>query len=262
MPLKEATERQLARMLGQTDVTVDLTFAVPDGAPSKNTPAQHLANFYKKFSEVRNNHYDGVVVTGAPVEHLPFEEVTYWSEMEDIFEWIRETKVGMYSICWGAMATLHHFFGVPKHLTKSKQFGLFPHQILKPCEMTAGLEDGVGIPVSRHTEWKMEDMTRLPEGIDVVMASEHTGPCVIWDKERSHVHMMNHFEYEVDTLDGEYRRDVSKGTPTGEPIPIPFGYYPNDDPNNAPVHKWRANGTSFFSNWLKVLASKRPRSKL
>jgi len=134
-------------------------------------------------------------------------------------------------------------------------FGSYPHDVLKQCEMTRGMEQGVKIPVSRHAQWKLEDFSMLPEGVDVCVTQAHTGPCVIWDPARNYCHMMNHFEYEVDTLDGEYRRDVKKGkSPTGEPIAVPFSYYPNDDPNNPPVHTWEKTGVAFYSNWVTNLA--------
>jgi len=257
MPLKESTERQLARMFGQSAFTVEMTFAIPDGAAAKNTDPAHLAKFYSKFSQIRDHRYDGVVVTGAPVEHLPFEEVKYWPELEAIFNWIGDSGVSMYSICWGSMASLKHFHGIPKHLTEKKLFGSFPHEVLQQCEMTRGLHGDVTIPVSRHAEWKMQDMDKLPAGVDVVVACDQTGPCVIWDPARNYCHMMNHFEYELDSLDGEYRRDLKKGTPTGEPIPIPFGYFPDDNPDLPPVHKWQSNGVTFYNNWIAMVASRK-----
>lgn len=231
---------------------MELTFAVPDGSKNKNTPPEHLQAFYSKFSEIRSKHFDGVIVTGAPVEHLPFEDVLYWNELKDIFEWIRVNDRGMYSICWGAMATLFHFHGIPKHITPKKQFGLYPHQV-SAHSLMEGVKDGVGIPVSRHTEWQMKDMQQLPPHVEVLAASQETGPCVIWDSELRHLHMMNHFEYDVDTLEQEYQRDVSKGTPTGEPIDLPEYYFPDNNPENAPVHSWKDSGKTFFGNWLKTL---------
>jgi len=273
MPLKEDTERQMARMFGQSPFTVEMTFALPDKAAAKNTDPKHLAKFYSRFSQIRNNRYDGVIVTGAPVETLPFEEINYWGELQEIFDWIRAMEAGMYSICWGAMASLYHFHGIPKHVTEKKQFGAYPHKVLADCEMTRGLtedhRDGAVIPVSRHTEWKMADMSKLPAGVDVVVTANgaknpvDTGPCLIWDPKRNFCHMMNHFEYEVDTLDGEYRRDVKNGTPDGSPIPVPYAYYPNDDPKQPPVHSWGPNGITFYNNWIREVATRQQKkSKL
>eukprot|EP00658_Telonema_sp_P-2_P072441 TRINITY_DN6157_c0_g1_i6.p1 TRINITY_DN6157_c0_g1~~TRINITY_DN6157_c0_g1_i6.p1 ORF type:complete len:274 (+),score=54.09 TRINITY_DN6157_c0_g1_i6:169-990(+) len=219
----------------------------------RNTPAEHITQFYRKFSEVRTERFDGVIVTGAPVEHLPFEEVAYWSEMESIFDWIEASGSGMYSICWGAMASLYHFHKVPKHLTASKQFGVYHHSVREGHRLTEGIRDGVGIPVSRHTEWRSDDMANLPTGTEVLLESEQTGPCVVWDRTLRHCHVMNHFEYDADSLDQEYRRDLAQGTPTGEPIPVPANYYPQDDPSNDPGHGWHDPGVRFFNNWLQTL---------
>lgn len=256
MPKKEETERQIGRLLSSSDHAVEVTLVVPDGSRNKNTRPEHIAQFYKKFSQIKSQSFDGVVVTGAPVEHLPLEDVKYINELYEIFDWVRDTKAAMYSICWGAMASLYHFHGVPKHLTDNKLFGVFPHE-RKSCPLTASLQGEAGMPVSRHATWHIEDMAKLPEGVEVVLNSPESGPCVIWDSNLGHAHVMNHWEYEADTLEGEYQRDLAKGTPTGEPIHVPGNYYPGDDPSKPPNHSWKANSRVFWKEWLGIVASRR-----
>merc|ERR1711935_1158862 len=155
----------------------------------------------------------------------------------------------MYSICWGAMASLYHFHGIPKHITEQKQFGVYHHSVKSPRnEITEGIPEGVGTPVSRHTEWRLEDMQDLPAGVKVLLYNDITGPAVVWDANRRHCHVMNHFEYAPESLDQEYRRDLAQGTPTGDPIPVPANYYPSDDPDQSPPHSWKDNGITFYSN--------------
>jgi len=257
MPLKEDTERQLARNFGQSPFTVDMSFAIPDAAAAKNTDPTHLNRFYKKWSELRNNVYDGVVITGAPVEHLPFEEVNYWPQLTEIMDWIVEKQMAAYFLCWGALASLYHYYGIPMHAVEGKLFGLYPLEVLKDCEMTRGLQQPLSVPVSRHVKHKMEDMARLPAGVEVIMDQKETGVCSVWDPQRTFVYIVNHFEYEVDTLDGEYRRDVKKGTPDGSPVAYPYKYFPDDDPSKFPVHHWRQNGITFYNNWILAVANKK-----
>jgi homoserine O-succinyltransferase len=260
MPLKEDTEIQLGRMLSCSDHKVEVTFVVPDGTKNKNAPPGHIASFYKRFSELKHERFDGVLVTGAPVEHLPFTAVAYWDELKEIFEWIRATKASMFSICWGAMASIYHFHGVPKHVTAAKQFGVVPHKVEQsacPFSFAQGLPDGVGIPKSTHASWQMEDMRALPTGVEVLAHSADCGPCVVWDGNLGHLHMLGHFEYAVNTLDGEYRRDLKKGTPTGDPIAPPMHYYPEDDPDQTPIHSWSEHGKTFYGGWLDHVAANR-----
>jgi len=250
MPLKEDTERQLGRNFGQHSITVDMHFVMPDGAKGKNTDPKHLAKYYSKFSEVINENYDGVIVTGAPLEHLAFEQVAYWPEMVVIMDWIKSREIACYYLCWGALASLYHYYDIPMHWQPQKLFGLYPHEVLKDCEMTNGLEMPVSVPVSRHVKHNMEDMTKLGAGVELVVNNDITGPCVMWDRERCFCYMLNHFEYEWDTLDGEYRRDLKKGSPDGSETQIPAYYYPDDDPSKPVVHSWLQNGIVFYNNWI------------
>jgi homoserine O-succinyltransferase len=197
MPLKESTERQLGRNFGQSHITVDLHFAMPDTASGKNSNPEHLSKYYSMFSEAVNQQWDGVIVTGAPIEHLPFEEVNYWPEMIRIMDWIKEREIACYYLCWGAFAALNHYYGIPMHPAPGKLFGLYPLEVVQECEMTEKLQMPLSVPVSRHTYLSMDDMHRLDEGVSVVLDQKETGPCVMWDSKRCFCYMMNHFEYEV-----------------------------------------------------------------
>ncbi|EKX38007.1 hypothetical protein GUITHDRAFT_77569 [Guillardia theta CCMP2712] len=252
MPLKESTELQLCRMLARSPVASDIAWVVPNTYSGKNSTPGHLEKFYKRFNEVKGEKYDGIILTGAPIEHLDFEQVAYWKELQDFFEDVRKMDAGILSLCWGAMASLWHFHGVKKHITPRKVFGVFDHKISSKDRMLA-IPDHVGIPVSRHTTWKRDDIISNPKLEILLDGPEEAGPGLVWDEDLGHAHMINHFEYDVDTLDGEYRRDLVKGTPTGEPIHIPNQYYPGDDPKNTPVLTWQTPGQVFYSNWLNTV---------
>jgi len=257
MPLKEPTELQLLRMLGRSAIMAEVTFIVPDQYIGKNCKPGYLDAHYKRFSEVRDEKFDGYILTGAPIEHLPFEKVGYWNELQEFFELVEKQEAGLLSLCWGAMASLYHFHQIPKHDVHPKLFGVFKHVVTRPTSiMMLGLPAATGVPVSRHTTWKFEDFEGK-KGCEVLLVSPDTGPACVWDHDKCHVHMINHFEYDVDTLAGEYERDLAKGTPTGDPIHIPWNYYPNDDPTRTPEHTWLSSGQVFYSNWLSALVRKR-----
>jgi len=246
MPLKEDTELQLCRMLGRASSPIKVTWCVPDNYVGKNSAPGYLDKFYKRFSQIKGERFDGFIVTGAPIEHLPFEKVGYWTELQEFFDFIRAQDAGMLSLCWGAMASIYHFHGIQKHVTSRKEFGVFPHEVREPAHPLAlALPSTVGIPVSRHTTWKREEvetaMRKAPQ-LQLVLNSELVGPGLIWDAELGHAHMINHFEYDAGTLAGEYMRDKKKGTPTGEPIHVPHQYFPNDDPSLTPEHTWKSPG--------------------
>ena len=232
MPLKEPTELQLCRMMGRSNAAVEVTWCVPDNYSGKNSTPGYLDKFYKRFSQIKGERFDGFLVTGAPIEHLPFEQVQYWPELQEFFDFVRAQDAGLLSLCWGAMASIYHFHGIPKHTTPRKEFGVFKHQVLLEAHtLTQALPQDVGIPTSRHTTWKLADVEaavkKAPQ-LQLILNSSIVGPCLIWDDELGHAHMINHFEYDADTLDSEYRRDKLKGTPTGEPIHVPHEYYPRE----------------------------------
>lgn len=249
MPDKIRTETQLLRVLGATPLQIEMTLLRPASHESRNTPQEHLIAFYKTWEEVRHRRFDALIVTGAPVEHLPFAGVNYWDELTAIFEW---TKANVYSglyICWGAQAALHHFHGVPKYDVGEKRFGIFRHRLLKPFEpLTVGFDDFFFVPVSRYTEVRHRDIAAVPE-LEILVESEESGICLIQDARRRRFYMFNHLEYDAETLLGEYRRDRDSGLTTA----LPFNYFPDDDPEIAPRMTWRAHRSLLFGNWVNLV---------
>ncbi|MGF1501176.1 MAG: homoserine O-succinyltransferase [Paracoccaceae bacterium] len=254
MPNKVRTEIQFARLIGATPLQIDLTLIRMSDHVSKNTAAEHLAAFYRPFEAVRARKFDGLIVTGAPIEHLPFEEVTYWPELTRIFDWTQTHVHGTLAICWGAQAMLHHFHGVPKYMLPRKAFGCFPHRMLGSASpYLRGFSDNFTIPVSRWTEVREDD---LPpgRGLTPLVRSAETGACLIEDPAHRALYMFNHIEYDTGSLDEEYRRDVDRGAP----IQVPANYYPGDDPNQAPENRWRSHAHLFFGNWINEIYQSTP----
>jgi homoserine O-succinyltransferase/O-acetyltransferase len=249
MPEKIRTETQLARVLGATPLQIEMTLLRPASHESRNTPQEHLIAFYKTWDEVRDRRFDALIVTGAPVEHLPFESVTYWDELAAILDWTNTHVFSGLFICWGAQAALHHFHGLPKHDVGVKRFGVFPHHVLKPYEpLTAGFDDRFFVPVSRYTEVRHGDVAAVP-GLEILVESEESGICLIQDARRRRFYMFNHLEYDAETLLGEYRRDRDAGLATA----MPFNYFPDDDPDLAPRMTWRAHRNLLFGNWINLV---------
>jgi homoserine O-succinyltransferase/O-acetyltransferase len=245
MPNKIATETQICRLLGATPIPVAVTLCLPDSYRSKTMP-DHIAAFYQPWSRIRDEPFDGLIVTGAPIETLPFEEVTYWAELLAIFEWAKARIASSYLICWAAQAALYHFHGVPKHPLPAKMFGVFRQRVAQAeSRLLRGFGDEFPAAVSRHTEVRAAD---LPEqaGLTLLAASAEAGLCLIEDRANRTVCMFNHLEYDSGTLGEEFRRDRA----AGESIAIPCNYYPDDDPERAPVNVWRPYGHLLFGNWL------------
>jgi homoserine O-succinyltransferase len=251
MPTKAATETQFARLLGSTPFPVALTLVVPDSYEPRNTPAEHLAAFYERWSRVRYRTFDGLIVTGAPVETLPFEEVAYWRELTAVFDWARSHVRRTYHVCWGAQAALHHFHGVPKRGLAAKMFGVFRHRVAARPDhpLFRGFGDGFVTPVSRHTEVRAADLPR-DAGLEVLADSPEAGLCLVEDRPRRALYMFNHLEYDADTLGDEYRRDLR----AGRPIAAPRHYFPGDDPARPPANTWRPFAHLLFRNWLGEMA--------
>ena len=246
MPNKIVTEAQFSRLLGGTSIAVDLTLCVPDSYRSKTTPAAHLAAFYQPWSAIRHEAFDGLVVTGAPIETLPFEDVTYWSNLRAIFDWAKANIANSLYICWAAQAALHHFRAVPKHPLRAKLSGIYPHRVAHPDSHL--LKDFAGsfpVPVSRHTEVRAGDLP-LSAGLTILADSADAGLCLLEDRENRAVYMFNHLEYDAMTLRDEFLRDRSAGKPAG----IPVNYFPENDPARAPVNVWRPVAQLLFGNWL------------
>ncbi len=247
MPTKITTETQLLRVLSNTPIQVNVTLLRTREHVSKNTPTEHLDRFYRTFDEIRHRHFDGMIVTGAPVEHLDFEEVDYWDELLGIMNYSADGHVfSTLYLCWAAMAALYHFYGIPKHDLPSKRFGVFEHDILSPTSsLFRGFDDVFCAPHSRHTEILLKDVLKVPE-LNVLAVSREAGLACLERYDHSQVFMTGHLEYDRETLDLEYKRDVARNLP----INLPRHYYPNDDPDSCPVVNWRAHAHLFFSNWL------------
>lgn len=246
MPTKIATETQLLRMLGNSPIQVNITLLRTAAHESKNTSVQHLDRFYKTFDDIRGTSFDGMIITGAPVEQLDFEQVDYWDELLSIMDYANKRVYSTLYLCWAAQAGLYHFYGVPKYMLSQKVSGIFSHHVLQPhCQLFRGFDDVFQAPHSRHTEIRLEDVERI-DSLRVLAVSDDAGLAVVESENHHQVFMTGHLEYDRGTLDAEYRRDVDKGLAPQ----IPQNYYPNDNPQSMPMMRWRAHAHLFYSNWL------------
>lgn len=246
MPLKHETEIQLLRLLSNTPIQVDVTFVFVESHISKNTPASHLNNFYKTFSEIKNRKFDGFIITGAPVETMEYEEVGYWDELTKIMDWTKTNVTSTFHICWGAQAALYYHFGIQKHLLPEKLFGIYEHVVIhRKVPLMRGFDDVFLAPHSRHTEVKAEDI-RNEKRLNILAESDVAGVLVAIAEDGKQIFLMGHPEYDRITLDTEYKRDTAKGMD----IKIPYNYYKDDNPENAPLLTWRAHANALYTNWL------------
>ena len=246
MPLKEDTELQILRSLSNTPLQVDVTFVMVSSHEAKNTPTSHLNQFYNRFGEIRDERFDGFIITGAPVEQIPFEEVDYWEELKQIMEWTKTHVTSTLHLCWGAQAGMYYHFGIDKKPLPEKAFGLFWHKVLnRKIPLVRGFDDCFLAPHSRHTEVPM-DAVRNDERITVLAESDEVGLFLAMADDGRQIFVMGHPEYDRVTLDGEYKRDLSKGLE----IAMPKNYYPGDDPETTPLLKWRATAHNLYTNWL------------
>jgi homoserine O-succinyltransferase len=248
MPDKIATETQVCRLLGAASIPVAVTLCVPDSYRSKTAPADHLASFYRPWSRVRDERFDGLIVTGAPIESLPFEDITYWSDLIAIFDWASARIASSLYICWAAQAALYHFHGVPKHPRSAKLSGVFHQRVTHPASpIVKGFGANFPAPVSRYTEVRAADLPAVP-GLAVLAESLESGLCLIEDRDNRAICMFNHLEYDAGTLGEEFLRDRQAGTPAE----ILVNYFPDDDPARPPTHVWRPWAHLFFANWLET----------
>ena len=245
MPTKIVTETQLLRLISNTALQAEVDLIRMASHVSKNVSAEHLATFYKDFEEIKNNQYDGMIVTGAPVEQLSFQEVNYWDELKLIFDFADKNVFSTLFICWGAQAALYHYYGIPKYPLPEKRFGVFEHEVMIKRPIVRGFDDVFYAPHSRHTEFRAGDIAKVDE-LEIIAQSSEAGVYLVASKDGRRVFVSGHCEYDPLTLDAEYRRDVSQG----KPISVPKNYYPNDDPSCTPVVRWRGHGNLLFSNWL------------
>ena len=246
MPTKIVTETQLSRVLGNTPLQVHLELMMISSHKSKNTPEEHLLSFYKTFDELKERKFDGMVITGAPVENLPFEEVDYWDELVRIMEWSKTHVHSTFHICWAAQAGLYYHYGIQKHPLPEKLFGVYRHHAdYKRAILLRGFDDTFWAPHSRHTTIDRADVEAVP-GLKILASSDEAGVYIIMNKEGRQIFVTGHSEYDPDTLEREYLRDKAQGLP----IHVPVNYYPNDDDTKPPIVRWRGHGNLLYSNWL------------
>lgn len=246
MPLKITTETDLVRLLSNTPLQLEVCFMKLKSHTPKNTPIEHMMMFYKDFHELSKQKFDGMIVTGAPIETMEYEDVQYWDEITEIFDWARTHVTSTLYICWGAQAGLYHFYGVPKYQLDKKMFGIFPQKPLDPSQpIFRGFDDIFYMPHSRHTEVRREDIEKVP-GLDIIAESPESGVSIVMARGGREFFVTGHLEYSPNTLDKEYKRDMGKR----DDVELPKNYYYNDDPNEAPLVTWRAHANLFYSNWI------------
>lgn len=246
MPTKEATETQLMRVLSNSPLQVDITLLQTDSYQPKNTSAQHLDNFYHTFDEIKDQKFDGMIITGAPVEHLAYEEVQYWEELKKIMEWKIDHVFSTLHICWAAQAGLYYHYGIPKYPLSEKMFGIFTHSVVKKnVKLLQGFDEEFFAPHSRHTEIRREDIEKVEE-LEILVESEQAGVYILASHDGSQIFVTGHSEYDAHTLKEEYERDVKKGLD----IKVPENYFPDNDPTKNPKVRWRSHANLLFTNWL------------
>jgi len=246
MPVKITTETHILRLLSNTPLQVEVTLLHTSVHISRNTPADHLKTFYKTFRQIRNHKYDGMIITGAPIEHLNFEEVDYWDELKDIMDWVKHNVTSTMFICWGAQAGLYHYYGIPKYPLPKKMFGVFPHQVANPkIPLVRGFDEEFLAPHSRHTEIRRSDIEKIDK-LQLVSESPGAGVYIVMTHEGRQIFVTGHSEYDPNTLKDEYDRDVKKGLP----IDIPVNYFPENDPSKPPMVMWKSHANLLYYNWL------------
>jgi len=254
MPKKIQTENQFARLIGATPLQIELSLIRMSDHQARNTAAEHMESFYRPFEEMKDEKFDGLIITGAPIEHLEFDEVTYWDELREVMEWTQTNIHSTFGVCWGGMAMINHFHGVKKHMLPEKAFGCFRHRNLAPASpYLRGFSDDLTVPVSRWTEMRQAEVDTHP-GLTTLLGSEEVGPCLIEDPAHRALYVFNHFEYDRDTLKQEYDRDVENGVP----INVPCNYYPEDDPSRTPVNRWRSHAHLLYGNWINEIYQTTP----
>ncbi len=255
MPKKIQTENQFARLIGATPLQIELQLIRMSEHQTRNTAAEHMESFYRPFSEVAatGEKLDGLIITGAPIEHLPFDQVTYWDELRQVMDWTQTHVHSTFGVCWGGMAMINHFHGVQKHALDHKAFGCFRHQNLTPASpYLRGFSDDCVIPVSRWTEMREDEINAA--GLTTLLASDEVGPCLVEDPRHRSLYIFNHLEYDSDTLKQEYDRDIENGTP----INVPGNYYPDDDPRQPPQNRWRSHAHLLYGNWITEIYETAP----
>lgn len=246
MPIKITTETDLLRLLSNSPLQIEIDFMKIKGHQPKNTPIEHMQLFYRDFDELKNRKYDGMIITGAPVEHLPFEDVTYWNEMKEILDWAEHHVTASLFICWAAQAGLYHYYGIPKYPLPKKMFGVFEHTASdNKLPIFRGFDDVFFIPHSRHTDIKAEDINNNPL-LEIIASSDDAGVTIVKARNGRQLFITGHAEYSRNTLDSEYKRDLALNLP----IQLPGNYYPGNDAGRNPLMRWKSTANLLFSNWL------------
>ena len=246
MPIKITTETDLLRLLSNSPLQIEIDFMKIKGHQPKNTPIEHMQLFYRDFDELKNRKYDGMIITGAPVEHLPFEDVTYWNEMKEILDWAQHHVTASLFICWAAQAGLYHYYGIPKYPLPKKMFGVFEHTASdNKLPIFRGFDDVFYIPHSRHTDVKAEDINNNPL-LEIIASSDEAGVTMVKARDGRQLFITGHAEYSRNTLDSEYKRDLAQNLP----IQLPGNYYPGNDAGRNPLMRWKSTANLLFSNWL------------
>ncbi len=254
MPDKIKTETQLLRVLGATPLQIEITLLYMSTHESKNTAKDHLLEFYVTHDDIKDRKFDGMIVTGAPVEQMEYKDVNYWPELQKIFDWAENNVHSSFFICWGAQAALNHYHGIAKHMLPSKQSGVYPHRVVAPYQsLIAGFDDVLGVPVSRHTEIRHEDIEAIPY-LYIIVDSEESGACLVHEPSKARVYMFNHLEYDTDTLKNEFERDLSAGLNPS----MPAHYFPDNNPSRKPQMTWRAHRNLLFGNWINLVYQTTP----
>ena len=254
MPNKIKTELQMARLLGASPLQVELSLVRIGNHKAKNTSEDHLLAFYETWEKARNRKFDGFIITGTPVETIPYEDVTFWREMQQIFDWTQTNVHSTMNVCWGAMAALYHFHGIPKHQRLEKAFGVYGQHILKPSSpYLNGFSDDFSIPISRWAEIKASDLVGHPD-LTLLAHSDEQGVCIVEDRQFRRLYVLDHLEYDSGSLADEYFRDIKENVP----IKLPFNYFPNDDTSRPPQNRWRAHAHLLLSNWINEIYQTTP----
>ena len=254
MPEKIKTETQFARLIGATPLQIEFTLLRVSSHISKNTSKEHLENFYKTFNDVRHQKYDGLIITGAPIEHLPFEEVDYWGELKTILDWAHNSVHSVFGVCWGAMAMLYYFYKIEKIILKEKALGLFRHRNRNTIShFLRGFSDDLIVPVSRWTEISATDIA-CHKNLEILLDSNEVGPCLIDDREKNFLFLLNHLEYDSNTLNEEYLRDKD----AEKDFQVPRNYFPNDNPQLDPINRWRSHAHLLYGNWINEIYQTTP----
>ena len=252
MPKKIQTETQFARLIGASPLQTEFSLIRISEHETKNTAAEHMAEFYQPFRDVRDQKFDGLIITGAPIEHLDFEDVTYWSELCEIFEWTQTNVHSTFGICWGGMAMINYFHGVKKHMLPAKQFGCYRHRNLQSdSPYLRGFSDDLVMPVSRWTEMRRPEIEAA--GLPVLLDSPEVGPALVEDSAHRALYIFNHLEYDSTTLAEEYQRDLGNVQVDGASIALPVNYFPHDDPSQKPLNRWRSHAHLLFGNWISEI---------